>query len=128
MFSETHPTPMRTCSSSLLLNVRGVNYYNPFDKPVILSNAGLHSDVSDFTILFGIDVDDLTNVPVSTNWIRSLDYYKVIYLHISFHSHLLPLLLLFKVFTCKFLSLRSISFLELKMGKHPVSTASKTSR
>ena len=88
---------MRTCSSSLLLNVRGVNYYNPFDRPVILSNAGLHSDVSDFTIFSGIDVDDSTNVPVSTNCIRSLDYYKVIYLHVSFQSHLPALLLLFKV-------------------------------
>ena len=99
MFSETHPTPMRTCSSSLLLKVGGVNYYNPFDWPVILSNAGLHPDVSDFTILSGIDVDDSTNVQVSTNCIRSLDYNKVIYLHVSFQSHLLALLLLllFKV-------------------------------
>ena len=61
MFSETHPTPMRTCSSSLLLKVGGVNYYSPFDWPVILSTAGLHPDVSDFTILSGIDVDDSTN-------------------------------------------------------------------
>ena len=75
---------MRTYSLSLLVTVLGVNYYNLCNWPVILSSAGLHSDVSDFTILSGIDVGDSTNIPVSTNRIRSLDYYKVVYLHVLF--------------------------------------------
>ena len=84
MFSKTHSTPMRTCSSSLLVTIHGVSNYNLCNWPVILSSAGLHSDVSHFTILSGKDVDDSTSVPVSTNCTRSLDYYKVVYLHISF--------------------------------------------
>ena len=84
MFSETHSSKMRTFFSSLFVTLHWVKHHNLCNRTGIHSNIGLHSDVSNLTILSCVNIDDLTDFPVSTGCIQILDYHKVVYLNILF--------------------------------------------
>ena len=84
MFSETHSSKIRTFFSSLFVTLLWVKHHNLCNRTGIHSNIGLPSDVSNLTILSCVNIDDLTDIPVSTGCIQIFDYHKVVYLKILF--------------------------------------------